>query len=165
LKKTVLCITFFIFVSVVFLTSAGCAISIHEGSRKGKIVAADTGEPIEDAVVLGVWYTYRSTNTGTVSSYYATRETKSDKNGQFVLPGLGTWFYVNLAPPIIQISKTNYALFRYRWLPDKDLMKLHTGIIWNDNMPIIPLRKLSEEERQETPYPKPTANWSCQLTN
>lgn len=62
-------------------------IFYHDGPYKGKVVDADTGEPIEGAAVLGEWplETYGGA-AGPVQIYCDAQETLTDKNGEFTVP-------------------------------------------------------------------------------
>lgn len=54
-----------------------------DGPYKGKVVDLDTGKPIEGAVVAGSWYLEVFAGW---PSFCDTKETVTDKNGEFVLP-------------------------------------------------------------------------------
>ncbi len=66
----------------------GCAYPFrYDGTYKGKVVDADTGQPIEGVVVLGVWETVTITPAGGTHDYYDAKETVTDKNGEFLISG------------------------------------------------------------------------------
>ncbi len=76
----------------------------YDETFSGKVVDAETGEPVEGAVVLGVWYV--SMIYG--SKYYDARETVTDKNGEFSIHGKGLRIMSNLEPMDILIFKAGY---------------------------------------------------------
>lgn len=53
---------------------------------KGKVIDADTKEPIEDAAVLVVYYNFYPTGAGSISSAGDAQETLTDGNGEFKMP-------------------------------------------------------------------------------
>ena len=56
------------------------------GSYKGKVIDADTKEPIEGAAVLVVYINFYPTVAGSISSAGDAQETLTDKNGEFKIP-------------------------------------------------------------------------------
>ncbi|MBA2883202.1 hypothetical protein HNR65_003564 [Desulfosalsimonas propionicica] len=93
---------------------------------------ADTGEPIENVVVMGYWRInyFPFMFIGAPSHYYDAREAVTDEEGYFTLPGLGLWLYPGyLNSPSISVYKKGYK---------------NRG--WDKDKRVIPLRKLDEEE-------------------
>jgi hypothetical protein len=46
-----------LFVTVFLMFTAGCAYPIrYDGPYEGRVIEAETKQPIEGVVVLGVWY-------------------------------------------------------------------------------------------------------------
>lgn len=59
---------------------------------KGKVVDADTGEPIEGAVVVAVWYEATATISGESTRLKDVKEALTDSRGEWVLEGpRGMW--------------------------------------------------------------------------
>lgn len=54
---------------------------------KGKVIDADTKEPIEGAVVVASWSEERATPTGPTSRLNDVKETLTDKNGEWQIKG------------------------------------------------------------------------------
>ena len=139
-----------IFIMLLLIVTGGCGYLIrYDGPYKGKIVDADTGKPIEGVVVLGVWYKETPTPAGAVSSYYDARETVTDKNGEFEIPGMGLKVLSTVAPMSVLIFKASYE---YIGLGLWESLKLDGGlmnkkVVWEGERAIIPLRKLTMEER------------------
>jgi len=128
-----------------------CAYSIrYDGTYEGKVVDAETGKPIEGVVVLGVWYKEAPTVAGAVSSYYDARETVTDKNGNFNIPGKGLKILSNVGVMNVLIFKAGYEYMgMWTWGAFKEDELLRKKIQWEGKRVIIPLKKLTMEERKE----------------
>ena len=77
---------FFLAVSVFLFVAATNAFSADflyhsDGPYKGKVIDLETGEPIEGAVVGGVWVLEFN-----FTPFCDAKETVTDKNGEFILP-------------------------------------------------------------------------------
>ena len=90
------------------LILTGCAPAMYDASFKGKVVDSDTREPIEGAVVLAIWTTWMMTPAGEVDKYYDCYEKRTDKNGDFFIPGKGPRVMSNLNPMTVNIIKAGY---------------------------------------------------------
>lgn len=82
----------FFIISIFLLTAAnafgGGFIYHSEGPYRGKVIDLETGEPIEGAVIAGVWklnllYVRLS---DPLPRFCDAKETLTDKNGEFILP-------------------------------------------------------------------------------
>ena len=87
-------------------------IFYHDGPYRGKVVDADTGNPIEGAAVLGEWplETYGGAG-GRVQIYCDAQETMTDKNGEFIVPQafcFHFWPFTKLGSTIFKIFKPGY---------------------------------------------------------
>jgi len=60
---------------------------VHAKTFQGKVIDADTKEPIEGAVVVAVWKTERTTPTATHSDLKDIKECLTDRNGEWSIPG------------------------------------------------------------------------------
>ena len=78
--KTTLAIVFFILLISI-------ATSISAATFKGKVIDADTKEPIEGAVVVAEWSEETTTPTATHSRLKDVKEVLTDKNGEWMLKG------------------------------------------------------------------------------
>jgi len=112
------------FLSLVLTMLAGCGpISplFAGGPYKGRVIDAETKEPIVGAVVLAVWYRRAPGLGGPSQGFLDAEETLTDKNGEFVIgehpPASlipGTW----VDGPNITIFYPNYGYFpRYQVTP------------------------------------------------
>ncbi len=131
----------------------GFATIRKDGPYEGKVIDVDTGKPIEGVVVLGVWYREYPGAGGAVHEFYDARETATDQNGEFKIDGLGLLIMSNVIPIDVLIFKAGYE---YESGPWSALKKYAKKIKWEGDKAIIPLRKLTIEEKkkQRTPdYP------------
>ncbi|MCP3901274.1 MAG: hypothetical protein GY707_16335 [Desulfobacteraceae bacterium] len=72
-------------IAVVLLFLAGCAVTHKYGPYYGKIVDADTGKPISDAVIFMKFYTNSPSVGGNVGHYAGAIEVLSGENGEFYI--------------------------------------------------------------------------------
>ncbi|MDA8238769.1 MAG: hypothetical protein M0Z67_00180 [Nitrospiraceae bacterium] len=142
---------FILFLVFFIVLTSGCCYPLrHDGPYKGKVVDAETGQPIEGVVVLGVWFKVAATPAGGVSSYYDARETVTDRNGEFEIQGVGLKILSNVAPMNVLIFKSGYA---YIGLGPWESLSLDGGLLmkkvaWEGDRAVIPLKKLTMEERK-----------------
>jgi hypothetical protein len=141
-------------IGTVFLS--GCAYSVfrYDGPYKGKVIDADTGEPIEGVVVLGVWYKAHWSPAGATHTFYDAKETVTDRNGDFKISGMGIEVFSNVEPMNFLIFKAGYEyLGMGPWKGLKVGYRLSKIVKWEGKRAIIPIRKLSLEEsrKQGTP--------------
>ena len=131
---------------------SGCvSLAYYEGDYHGKVIDAETLQPIEGAVVMGVWSKMYGTAGGPVYKYYDARETITDENGEFTIKGMGPRAMTNLQNMDIVIIKADFGhLDRSTW----DELKTDERIQWEDEKAIIPLKKLQvgQSRRRFIPY-------------
>jgi hypothetical protein len=75
-------VTFSVIILFIIL-NAGCTITHEFGPFMGKVVDAETGEPIEGAVILIVFSLESSSLGGSVNSFADAIETLTDAQGEF----------------------------------------------------------------------------------
>jgi hypothetical protein len=140
---------------LLLIVTGGCGYLMrYDGPYKGKVVDADTGKPIEGVVVLGEWYKETPTPAGAVSSYYDARETVTDKNGEFEIPGKELKILSTVAPMSVLIFKVGYEYIGPGpWDSFKIDPIFKKKIAWEGKKAIIPLRKLTMEERNKQGSP------------
>jgi hypothetical protein len=125
-----------------------CAVIRKDGPYKGIVIDADTGEPIEGVVVLGVWNREIITPGGATHKFYDAKETVTNKHGEFVIRGLGVKVFCNITPMDVLIFKAGYTAWGYMtW---KELKKT---VETEDDMVIIRLKKMTMEERKKQGMP------------
>lgn len=80
-----------------------------DGPYRGKVLDLETGEPIEGAVVAGVWVLEFN-----FTSFCDAKETVTDKNGEFVLPKASCftlWPLSQMGRLVIIVFKPGYLGF------------------------------------------------------
>jgi len=107
--------TLFLIALVLIAFGSGCTPFLIDGPYEGYVVDADTGEPIEGAVVAMSWYTWTPTIAGMVYSCYDSDEAATDKMGHFRLPGKGWRLFSDIGKPSFVIVKEGY------WMAKLDL--------------------------------------------
>ena len=124
---------------------------LFTGDYHGKVIDAETLQPIEGAVAIGVWSLEYGTVGGPVHEHYDARETLTDQNGEFSIKGMGPRAVTHLRKMKIVIFKAGYEhLDKSSW---EELQK-DKHIKWENGKAIIPLSKLSLEQRRKrwVPY-------------
>ena len=71
-----------LFFTLMLLNSAAFSATF-----KGKVIDADSREPIEGAVVVATWHEERATPAGATSRFKDVKETLTDKNGEWIIKG------------------------------------------------------------------------------
>ena len=76
-------------ISFLLLTASGCAAkyTIKTESINGKVVDAETNEPIEDVIVIGYWPGYTFYLSRSTAPTIEVLETISDRDGNYFIPG------------------------------------------------------------------------------
>ena len=105
-----------VFITVVILClGIGCGVVKHYPSYYGKVIDAETKEPLEGAAVLAVYYTEKPSPGGPVSFYREAQETVTDKNGEFTIPSITfttfKFFEFFRKYPLFTIFKPGYGAF------------------------------------------------------
>ncbi len=73
---------------VLLIISTLLSTSAYGATFRGKVIDAETKEPIEGAVVVASWLEETATPTGPSSRLKDVKETLTDKNGEWSLKGL-----------------------------------------------------------------------------
>ena len=138
--------------AVLLLLFSGCvSLVYYEGNYHGKVIDSETLQPIEGAVVMAVWSKMYGTAGGPVYKYYDARETLTDRNGEFSIRGMGPRAMTHLQKMDIVIFKAGYDyLDRSTW----EELKKDERILWEGEKAIVPLKKISMEQRSKrfVPY-------------
>jgi len=85
MKRVILFVLFAVLISLL----SGCATIYHKPEFSGRLIDAETKEPLEGAVAVVLYYKQAtvSLNVGGVSDYpFAARETLTDSKGEFYFP-------------------------------------------------------------------------------
>jgi hypothetical protein len=75
-------------ISLLLFLTQGCAIYHHYGEFTGKVIDAETKEPLEGVAVLAIYNTEQYGLAGSISYYVDAQEMVTDKNGEFRIPPL-----------------------------------------------------------------------------
>ena len=147
MKKSLLIATGILFVILIIFD---CAYGIrYDGPYSGRVIDADTGQPIEGAVILGVWYREIVTPGGATHNFYDAKEIVTDKKGDFTLSGQGLLVLSNIIPMDVLIFKAGYEhLGLMPWISLKKDIFLNKRIKWEGSKAIIPLKTWTLEERR-----------------
>lgn len=110
-----------VFLSGVLLLLAGCGHLVYaDGPYRGRVLDAETKQPIEGAAVLAVWWKRSPVIVHPVITFYDAQETLTDQSGNFTIPGI---FGGSLNPlavieePLFTIFKPGYEAYGDRKLP------------------------------------------------
>jgi len=136
-------------ITIVLICTSCASFCRIDGPYEGKVVDADTKQPLEGVVVLGVWNKVYPNVAGSTSEFYDSVELLTDKNGEFKIPGKGLTMFSNLDEMDVVIFKAGYEMLGYGPWAD---FKTRTGgknVIWNGNKALIMLRKMSFEQRKK----------------
>jgi hypothetical protein len=125
------------------MSCSSYALVRYDGPYEGRIIDADTGQPIEGVVVLGIWNTETPSAAGALTNYHDAMETVTDKSGEFTIKGLGLLFMSNVLPMDVVIFKAGYTY--YGLMTWKELKR---AVKKEDNRLIIRLKKFTIEERR-----------------
>jgi hypothetical protein len=107
--KTVLLLILAILAAVPVL--AGGWLVYYDGPYTGKVIDAETGQPIEGAAVLGIWRLEVYGGMEVQLKYLGAREAVTDKDGYFDVPkvvGFYWWPLARLGKPRFTIFKPGY---------------------------------------------------------
>lgn len=131
------------------LLGAGCASYCRiDGPYKGKVVDAETRQPLEGVVVLGVWNKVQLTVAGPTGSFYDSAEVLTDKNGEFNIPGQGFLLFSNVDEMDVIIFKAGYEMLGYGPWSGFRTLTGRKHVQWDGDHPTFLLRKLSYDERK-----------------
>ncbi len=153
-------------VLVVLAAIGPCTITHKFGPYHGRVIEEASGEPIEGALVLMVFFTEMYTPGGFTTHFVEALETTTDANGEFSIPAYRAWAFRlphkwdDIAP--VTIFKPGYGVYDMRLIPPDEhvtikLPKLRTreerrqnlGSISHVEMPPEKLRSLLELEEVE----------------
>ncbi|MCC7201739.1 MAG: hypothetical protein IT393_03605 [Nitrospirae bacterium] len=156
------------------------------GPYRGKIVDAEMKEPIEGVVVVAEWGRKTAGILAAGTKFMDAQETVTDKNGEFYIPGIwvfNPWRHI-VADVTLYIYKSGYTYKEMgpfnKWnevTPEKIREKFDSEVIEKvdpktrgevfdkyggvidivNGKPVIILRRMTMEERQQHPPPSPSA--------
>ena len=132
----------------VVLVCSGCVLARIDGPYKGRVIDAETNQPIEGAVVSGTWYKEAATPAGSASTYYDSYEMLTDKNGDFSIPGKGLLLFSEIRDIQISIFKAGYEQLEPNLWKGLRTWGSDDSITWQGEKGTFKLRRLSLAERR-----------------
>ena len=145
--KRILCT---ILISIVLLVCTGCVSTLRvDGPYEGKVVDAETGQPIVGAVVHGTWYKAHPGPGGASHTYYDSYEMLTGKNGEFSIPGQGLLVLSMIEEMDVTIFKAGYEQITPNVWRGLKSYRLRDKIVWDGNRATFRLKRLSMEERRK----------------
>jgi hypothetical protein len=143
---------FFILLAVATAPALAGYYFRYDEDVQGKVIDADTQQPLEGVVVMAMWFTEHTRITiEPEERYYDYFETLTDANGEFTIPGKGRNIFRNMPPPKITIYKAGYPIrdtcFR--------VMEVNSSYPWDvkvtlkDGKRFILYKKLTPAKRKE----------------
>jgi len=127
--------------AMILLLSSSCALYHNYGPHYGRIVDAETKQPLEGAVVLAYYYTWLHASPGGPAVYFLdAQEAVTDNKGEFRIPSLNAFAF---RPISTFESNPAFKIFKPRY-------KCYESGIPEDKYTTIRLRELkTNEERIE----------------
>lgn len=157
--KFIIILAFIIFISIAASNIFGKGwIFYNDGPYRGKVVDADNGEPIEGAVVVGMWKLEAYGGPAAPSEPYCdAQETITTKNGEFIVPKASCFFlwpFTKMGMAELVIFKPGYLSYPplgYNQEQRKTYMPDFTGDEFKDEKQyyIIKLGKPKTREERE----------------
>lgn len=127
----------------------------YEGTYQGRIIDADTGAPVEGVVVLGTWFRVYPNVAGASHEFYDARETVTNKNGEFSIPGMGLKLFSNVEEMDVLIFKSGYEyLGTMPWITLRRDSTMLQKVKWENDRAVIALKKLTMKERKDRLFDK-----------
>lgn len=143
-------IFFCICLILILLPCTGClSIVRYDGAYEGRVID-ESGKPIEGAVAHGTWSRAHVTPAGRSTEYYDSRETLTDKDGYFRIPGQGFLFFSNIDFMTLIIFKAGYEQWNTNWISLLN-WNYDDSFCWSeDGTGVFKMRKLTMEERRNS---------------
>ena len=136
--------------SMVVFPLFGCGSFIYaDGPYHGRVIDAETKQPIEGAAVLAVWSRRAAFLAHPSITYYDAQETLSDKGGNFTIPGTSS-FSLN---PLSRIDEPRFTIFTpgyraYTAVFQVSTQDTPTGLYEKDGMLVVELKQLTRKEER-----------------
>ncbi len=127
--------------------SAGCSPIFADGPYHGRVIDAETKQPIDGAAVLAVWRKETPMIGHPMESVHDAQETLTDKDGNFTIPGMSTF------SPISRILEPLFTIFTPGYRAYNGLLKplvyhVPTGLYEKDGRTVAEVRKLTTRDER-----------------
>lgn len=131
-----------------FLCLGGCVTYFGtDGPYEGRIIDAETRQPIEGAVVHGTWVKSHPGPGGASSTYFDSKEVLTDKEGRFKIEGVGLLIMSNMEEMEINAFKAGYTQVHSYWTGLKIDSAAVQFVEWEGKKVVIKLQRMTMEER------------------
>jgi len=107
-RRRFLMIPVFSGLAVLFATAPASAI---EGQYHGRVVDAETKQPLEGAVVTAIWMKAQLLAMEGVDDFHQARETLTDAEGRFAIDARPRWTVRSVRRPNIIVFKPGYGRY------------------------------------------------------
>jgi hypothetical protein len=97
--------------------ASSASLYYSDGPWKGKIIDAETEEPIEGAVVLAVWQKIYASPTGNQSYFFDAVESVTDREGRFFIKEFKA---INILPVLRWLDGPWFTIFKPGYTPFGD---------------------------------------------
>ena len=140
---------FLFFLSMLLISTTGCASA---GPWTGRVIDAETKQPIEGAAVVAVWYSsHIGSPGGPVEHFSFARETLTDKNGYFNMPVcrcIVIPFIREVHPPEFVIFKPGYGSYPHYQVSPRDSFPDHPLPDFDKKGVVVELPKFNINDRR-----------------
>jgi hypothetical protein len=140
--------------ALMLLWEVGAAGSLRAETYRGKVVDADTGEPLEGAVFVVVWYKKPLITMDGPTDFHDAKEVLTDAKGEFSLDGSPAidWnpFTSVSKSPAIAIFKPGYGPFPFGYVADVPIQETKKALIKEGAVIKLPKLKTEQEMRKYT---------------
>ena len=135
---------------MIMLCCTGCVSMLRiDGPYEGKVVDAETSQPLEGVVVHGTWYKVHPNLAGSNSEYYDSYEVLTDREGKFKIPGKGLQMLSSVDEMTVTIVNAGYENIPPNVWSGLNAYSLRDKITWESNRGTFKLKPLTMEQRQK----------------
>jgi hypothetical protein len=143
--------------SAAVLLCSGCVTYLgYGGPYEGRVIDRDTRQAIEGAVIHGIWHIHDPCSKTAAADYHDSRETVTDKKGEFKINGIGLRYMSCVDEMDITVFKAGYAQQRLTpWSAlrnpsaSEDVDWEGGKALFEGSKAIFKLRRLTAEERRK----------------
>ena len=130
--------------------SAACAGRDARGPFRGQVIDAETGQPLQSAIVLATWH-YESSLAHPRTAQFDAQETVTDVNGSWEIPALplrATIFKLGVRPQFWVFMPGGYDIAGVRQTPNRQTAA---------SMTVLLMRRLGTQDERCRVLSRPTA--------